>query len=313
MNFGHLQYRPSRSNQSGYMLIVVVFLMVLLIVSSLVTMSAIKTQLKRDREEEMIHRGVQYTRAIRNYYRKFGRYPPTLEALEDTNNMRFLRKRYKDPVSKDGKWIALRYGQVRFGQQGLGPGFTNTGQPGLPNVPGVTSMFGGGQSSSGQSGMDQNVLSGFGQGNAQQGNSAFGGMSGGGGQPGADPTGGNAGAPGVALPPGTTGSNSAGGLSGPLGGGAIIGVASSSEEESLRVVADKNHYKDWAFVYDPTLDRGGLITGPYDPKKALGMRPGQLGQQIGQPIGTPVVGQKPGTFGQPLQDPTQPTQVTPQQ
>jgi len=33
-------------------------------------------QMKRDREEEMVHRGVQYSRAVRAYYRKLGGYPP---------------------------------------------------------------------------------------------------------------------------------------------------------------------------------------------------------------------------------------------
>jgi type II secretory pathway pseudopilin PulG len=307
------------------MMVVVVFMMVLLIIASLATVGAIKTSLKRDREEEMIHRGVQYARAIKKYYRKFGRYPANLEALDDTNHIRFLRKRYKDPFAKDGKWIVLRYGQVRFGQQG-GPGFTNTGQPGLPNVPGVTSMFGGGGQSTGglgqsTGGFGQNTggdtaLSSFGQNSGGQQGQSFGGGFGGNQQGGGDPTGGNAGAPGVAIPAGSTGINSSGGgLGAAIGGGAVIGVASPSEEQSLRIVADKNHYKDWAFVYDPTLDRGGLINGPYDPKRALGMRSGQLGQQIGQPIGQQIgtpVGQQPGTNTVQPQDPTQPTQVTPQ-
>ncbi len=52
----------------------------------------------------MIHRGVQYSRAIRTYYKKFGRYPTKLEDLDNTNNMRYLRKHYKDPMNcKNGK------------------------------------------------------------------------------------------------------------------------------------------------------------------------------------------------------------------
>jgi hypothetical protein len=39
-------------------------------------------------------------------------------------------------------------------------------------------------------------------------------------------------------------------------------------------------------VYDPTFDRGGLINGPYDPKKAVGQFAG--GQQGSQGIGTPA-------------------------
>ena len=69
----------------------------------------------------MIHRGVQYSRAIRAYYKKFGRYPATLENLENTNQMRFLRKRYKDPLTgRDFK--LLHFGEVKMGVMGMGGG-----------------------------------------------------------------------------------------------------------------------------------------------------------------------------------------------
>ncbi|MGZ4787404.1 MAG: hypothetical protein ACXVZX_02720 [Terriglobales bacterium] len=340
MRLGHLQYRPSRvrhGQQSGYMLIICIFLMTALIISALAITASIKEQIKRDHEEEMIHRGVQYVRAIKRYYKKFGRYPATLEALEDTNHMRFLRKRYKDPLTKDGKWVLVRYGQVQFGTQG-GGAFTNSGQPGLPNVPGVTSMFGGGgqtqtpstfgqpssfgQSSFGQSsfGQSNSGQSAFGQNNPQQQQ-----QSGQHDQSSSGTTGDTS--SGNAFGTSTTGSSgnnlgqSATGLigTGAVGGGAIIGVASMSKQESLRVVADKNHYNDWRFVYDPSFDRGALITGPYDPKKALGKFPG--GSQPGQPIGQPAGQQQSGFgnssfgnqggsfgsqggFGQPAQPPT---------
>ena len=73
-------------------------------------------QIRRDREEELIHRGVQYSRAIRRYVKKFGRYPTRIEELENTNNMRFLRKRYKDPVTgQDFKPLHLGEVQTAFG------------------------------------------------------------------------------------------------------------------------------------------------------------------------------------------------------
>ena len=61
----------------------------------------------------MIHRGTQYSRAIRRYVKKTGRYPSRLEELENTNNIRFLRKRYKDPITgKDFK--LLHVGEVQL-------------------------------------------------------------------------------------------------------------------------------------------------------------------------------------------------------
>src|SRR4029453_11987731 len=70
------------------------------------TVPQLTFELKRDREEEMVHRGVQYTRAVRAYYRKFGGYPPSIDLLESSNNLHFLRKRYKDPVTgEDFKFL----------------------------------------------------------------------------------------------------------------------------------------------------------------------------------------------------------------
>jgi hypothetical protein len=67
-----------------------------------------------------------------------------------------------------------------------------------------------------------------------------------------------------------------------IGGGAIIGVASTSTQHSIREFNDKDHYNEWAFIYDPRLDT----------------------RQVGQPgaagVGTPITpGQNGGsTFGQ---------------
>jgi len=297
MYFGRFHHRPARKLQHGYMLIVVIFLMVGLMVAALATAPAIATQIKRDREEEMVHRGVQYARAVKKYYKKFGRYPPTLEALEDTNHIRFLRKRYKDPLTEDGKWTLVRFGQVQMnatGRQG-GTGGLLGGGNGLPNVPGVTGLLTGQNPQTGQ----------------QPGANTTPGGTSGTGAPGTQGTPGTPGGPGTNGGFGSTFGQTNTGVGGnqAIGGGAIIGVASASEKESLRIVDDKNHYKDWKFIYDPSFDRPGvLINGPYDPKKQMG----QFGQQ--QQIGTPV-GQQPGTgfnnpggstFGQPGNSLTQP-------
>jgi type II secretory pathway pseudopilin PulG len=56
-------------------------------------------QIQRDREEELIHRGIQYRRAIREFAKRRGRYPTTVEELVESNNIRYLRKSYKDPMT----------------------------------------------------------------------------------------------------------------------------------------------------------------------------------------------------------------------
>lgn len=315
MYLGHFHYRPTlerNRQQRGYMLIVVIFLMVGLMIAALATAPAVATQIKRDREEEMVHRGAQYARAVKKFYKKFGRYPPTLEALEDTNHTRFLRKRYKDPLTSDGKWQLVRFGQVQLNataRQGGGGGLLGGGN-GLPNVPGVTGLLTGQNPQAGQQTGTNSTpggTSGTGgpgtSGSGSQGSSNTSGTS--------DTSGTSSSPTGNSLGASTFGqSTTAAGGNQPFGGGAIIGVASTSEKESLRVVNDKNHYKDWVFIYDPTFDRGGLIKGPYDPKKQMGQFASQSqlpGQQTGQ-----TSSQQPGTgfgntggssFGQPAQNP----------
>ena len=97
---------------SGHLLLAILLMVALMVIALTYEAPRIVQQLKRDREEEMIHRGTEYARAIKKYYKKFGQYPTTIEQLENTNHIRFLRKRYKDPLTKDGKWTLLHYTDV---------------------------------------------------------------------------------------------------------------------------------------------------------------------------------------------------------
>ncbi len=83
----------------------------LIIIFAAAALPTIIFTIRRDREQEMIHRGVQYSRAIRLYYKKFGRYPTRLEEYPDnTNNLRYLRKHYKDPLNKNKDFKLLHFG-----------------------------------------------------------------------------------------------------------------------------------------------------------------------------------------------------------
>src|SRR5215831_3712763 len=118
-------FMPVRTKQRrdrGSMLLGVMFMMAMMVLTLLAVAPSFVQQAKRDREEEMIHRGTEYARAIRRYYKKFGRYPANVEQLENTNNIRFLRKRFKDPLTKDGEWKLVKYGDVQalVGSAGFG-------------------------------------------------------------------------------------------------------------------------------------------------------------------------------------------------
>lgn len=55
-------------------------------------------------EQDLIFRGEQYRRAIQLYVRKFKRYPASLEDLEGAAGVRFLRRRYRDPMTGRDEW-----------------------------------------------------------------------------------------------------------------------------------------------------------------------------------------------------------------
>lgn len=283
-----IQQRPR--GQRGYILIMLSLAIALMAIAAMAAAPEIAFRLRRDREEEMVHRGVQYARAIKHYYFKFHRYPTRIEELQNTNNLHFLRKRYKDPITGD------EFKLVHLGDLAtlLGPGFSGFGTP-------VNQMAGASQF--GQPPPTQPGASQFLQ---QQGASVANTKS----DPGA----------GAAKPdPG------AGALIGenpennkdkdkdedsqdsPVGGvGPIVGVASKSKDKSIREYNHKDHYNKWVFIYDPASDRGMLINTPYQPAMQVqnlqqnmpgnGVNPSQ------SPFGGP--NPNPGSFGQnPNQNP----------
>jgi type II secretory pathway pseudopilin PulG len=300
----HSRTRRS-SSERGYALLTLLLVMALMIIVAATMAQTIKFQIERDREEEMIHRGVQYTRAIRAYYKKFNRYPVKLEDLESTNNLRFLRKRYKDPLMcKAGKcedFKLLHFGEVQIGLSGMNGGGIQGATP--VSAMGSSSSAGGfggqsssfGQSSFGQSSYGQSSgqsstfgqsssfgqSSGFGQSSTFGNSGGFGGNSSSGfGQnqnsnsqnstsqnssTNGTPSNSDSTTPGTGSP-GDAQTSSSQPASGQIIGGPIVGVASTSKESTIREYNHKKKYKDWYFAYDPMQDQGRLITTPYQPQ-----------------------------------------------
>jgi hypothetical protein len=59
---------------------------------------------ERGKEQLLIDRGEQFKRAILLYYTDNKRYPAKIEDLENTNNHRYLRRRYVDPYTGKDEW-----------------------------------------------------------------------------------------------------------------------------------------------------------------------------------------------------------------
>jgi type II secretory pathway pseudopilin PulG len=101
--------------------------------------------MRNDAEEELIFRGGEIADAIARYQRRNGNaLPPSLEVLVKG---KFLRRAYKDPMTKHGRWRFLRPGEaiapITPGIPGMGGSpttttTTTTTRPSAFTQPGMT-------------------------------------------------------------------------------------------------------------------------------------------------------------------------------
>jgi type II secretory pathway pseudopilin PulG len=96
-------------------------------------MPAWKTMAQREKEAELFFRGQQYARAVAKYQAARGAFPPSIDVLV---NEKFLRKKYKDPITNDDFDI-VRVGQAppgQAGRQGQAGQAGRQGQAGQPSI-----------------------------------------------------------------------------------------------------------------------------------------------------------------------------------
>jgi type II secretory pathway pseudopilin PulG len=256
-----------KSKQQGYVLLALLFAMTLMLIAMGAAAPKIAQQIRREREEELVHIGKDYATAIKRFVHKNGgRYPNSIEQLENTNKIRFLRRQYKDPTTGENIWRLVRAGDAEIKIPAPNPGLNpSTNNPGL----------GGPSSSTTTANPPPNNVAGL---VPQQ----------------APPNtgGGNLGS--LQL-------SSAGGGQPQLGGGQIMGIASVNKAQSIKEFNDKDHYNEWFFVYDLRLEQaGGTGVTIAAPRVGVTVDSGSSGQSNTPqpvPIGTP-----PAT-GQPPQNP----------
>jgi hypothetical protein len=270
----------ARNKQGGYALLLVVFLTALLVVGTMSIGLSIITAGRREKETEMIWRGKQYTRGVKLYYQKLGRFPNSMDDLvkPKIGNLRFMRQAYKDPMNKeDGSWRLIYVGPagnligslkppqggiqmpVPGGQAGATPGSsigsfgsqpTPAGGIAAPGTaPGVPSTPGTGTGATG-------TVTGA------QGTDATG--------AGTDPQ---------AVPTGDTPT---------IMGGNIIGVGSKINKSSIMVYEKAHNYRLFEFIWDPSKDVG-IAAAPGTPIGTPAGAPGQspTGSQPNNPFGPP--------------------------
>jgi type II secretory pathway pseudopilin PulG len=118
-----------RRSEAGYTLLVLTVLIAVLAVGLLVALPVWETQVRREKEEELLFRGRQYMEAIRLYTLKNpGRFPETIDELVEGH---YLRRPYPDPMTMDGAWDLIL--QAGMPNPMPAPSARPSRQPGSPN------------------------------------------------------------------------------------------------------------------------------------------------------------------------------------
>jgi len=101
--------RPPRTSEAGYSLVALMASVTIMLIMMAAAVPSWRYVMKNDAEEELIFRGGEIADAIARFQQRNGNaLPPSLEILVKG---RYLRREYKDPMTKDGKWRLIRQGE----------------------------------------------------------------------------------------------------------------------------------------------------------------------------------------------------------
>jgi type II secretory pathway pseudopilin PulG len=295
----------TKQGEDGFMLVGLIVAIFFILLALSVAAPKVAQALRRDREVEAVHRGNQYVRAIRLYYKKFGHYPGSIEQLEKTNNIRFLRQRYIDPMTGKDDWRIIKVGEAKTTVKGFF-GAPLTGMaPGLGSAAGMASAGPAGAGAAGTGQPSSGSAFGNSSGSSAFGSPGTGGPGGSSGMPtlggGTSTTSGTTNGPatlGSSGTPGTSGSSdnsssgsgttntlgSAAGIASQstgtsTGGGApFVGVGIPKEGDSIRILNEQTTYNTWEFIYDPRIEqlyaKASLFGGASSGTQGLGSAAG---------------------------------------
>jgi type II secretory pathway pseudopilin PulG len=125
-----------RKGEAGYNLVVLIIAIAVLTIMLTAMLPLVSQEIRRDKEEELVFRGLQYAEAIRVFQIRYQRLPNKLSELVEVKP-RSIRQLWKDPMTDDGKWGLIFQNQG----QPLQPGQSEPGQQGRfqPSQPGQPS------------------------------------------------------------------------------------------------------------------------------------------------------------------------------
>lgn len=95
---------PRRSAERGFVLLLVFAMAAGIAIMLYLEMPRIAFQHQRNKEAMLVDRGEQYKRALELYVKKYNKFPQSVDELEKPDNVRLLRRRYKDPMTGKDEW-----------------------------------------------------------------------------------------------------------------------------------------------------------------------------------------------------------------
>jgi hypothetical protein len=252
----------------GYAFLILMMMVTILLISLTAALPSIYTEGQREKEEELIFRGREYARAILFFHNKFGRYPSSVkELVKKTNGIRFLRHEYNDPMTLKGDWRFIHAngaGMVIDSKtMTLPTGTNNKNEPNQPgqqnsNVPPPTVPNIGGLNPSGQ----QNSVPGPTTDQTDQADQAD--------QPDQPNSSSDTGSQTAGTKEGESSTSS-----GQVHGAFIVGVASTSTKQSIRLFNNESEYDKWEFLavgqgVENLVAPGGTTGGQNQPNAPQG-------------------------------------------
>ncbi len=102
-----------RGNERGFAMLFVFLMAAVIAITLYMELPRVAMQAQRDKEQRLIDTGEQYKRAIQLFVAKAKRYPGDIKELESFQNQRFLRRRYKDPMTGKDEWRLIHVGPGR--------------------------------------------------------------------------------------------------------------------------------------------------------------------------------------------------------
>ncbi len=103
-------HQPGQDHQRGSALLIVFLFAAMIAIMLYMELPVAAFEAQRNKEQLLIDHGNEYAHAVKLFVRKFGMYPASIDQLENTNRMRFLRHRFKDPLTGKDDWRLLHAG-----------------------------------------------------------------------------------------------------------------------------------------------------------------------------------------------------------